>query len=137
MPHPDIERAKKLWVKTKESLQSAELLYNNEHYNNSVSRSYYTIYQAMASILLSDSGEIKELSKHGTVISKFLNKYSNRSKVFSSYSKIIDNAKTTREIADYRDILIDKKKAKKQLDNAKKFINFILKVFKNKEEVFK
>ncbi|MFH0924441.1 MAG: HEPN domain-containing protein [bacterium] len=107
--------------KAKEHLSSASDLFHSNHLIDSISRSYYAIFTAARAILA-----LKELdsSKHSGVIS-FFNQYIIKTGILDvELSKIIQEAKNYREKADYADyFVIEREVAKKQLENARVFID--------------
>lgn len=123
MKRHNVELAKYRIEKAKEHLRSAEDLLKLNHFNDSISRSYYAIFSAARAILA-----LRDLdsSKHSGVISLFNQKYIKTKILPVALSKIIQEAKTYREKADYSDfIVIAKEEIEYQIKNAAVFINEI------------
>lgn len=86
--------------KAKEMLLQANLLHANKMYDGSVNRSYYSIFNAIRSILALAK---LDSSKHSGVISYF-DKYFVKTEIFEKiYSKIIHTAFDSRQDNDYED----------------------------------
>lgn len=123
MKRHNFELAKYRIEKAKEHLRSAQDLLKLNHIDDSISRSYYAIFSAARAILA-----MRELdsSKHSGVISIFNQNYVKTKILPAVLSKIIQEAKTYREKADYSDFLvITKEEAEYQIKNAVVFINKI------------
>jgi uncharacterized protein (UPF0332 family) len=109
--------------KAKEDLSSAELLLNNNHFAQSLNRSYYANFHAIRSLLAYDKFDSKT---HSGIISYFNRNYVKDSRIDKKYSEIITNSQRIRTKSDYDDLYVaDKETAEKQLDSAKEFISFI------------
>ena len=106
--------------KAKEKLTTAEIDFNNERYDDSISRAYYAVFHAISALLLSKG---LHYSSHAQVIGNF-NKEFVKTKIFpKTFTKIIQRLFEERQIGDY-DIEsgITKKEAKQNLDDASKII---------------
>lgn len=109
--------------KAKEDLSSAELLLNNNHFAQSLNRSYYANFHTIRSLLAYDKFDSKT---HSGIISYFNRNYVKDSRIDKKYSEIITNSQRIRTKSDYDDLYVaDKETAEKQLDSAKEFISFI------------
>ncbi len=121
MEQHKIDLSKYRLEKAKEHLKSAEDLLKNGHLRDSISRAYYAIFTTARAILA-----LKELDskKHSGVIALF-NQHLVKTGILSvSASKIIQEAKSYREKADYEDFfIISQEEAKKQFENAISFID--------------
>ena len=108
-----MERAKKMLIKSKDSLQ-------HEHYKLSTNRSYYAMFSAAKAL-----PALKELDarKHAGVKLLF-NQHFVKNGIFpKELSKLLPKAKDIREDTDYGDFVeISKEEAEHQLKNAGKFI---------------
>ena len=115
---PDIIRL--MLRKADEKLTTAEIDFNNERYDDSISRTYYAVFHAISAVLLSKG---LHYSSHAQVIGNF-NKEFVKTKIFpKTFTKIIQRLFEERQIGDY-DIEsgITKKEAKINLDDASKII---------------
>jgi len=109
--------------KAKQDLLAANLLFDNNHYAQSLNRSYYAIFHAVRSLLAFDKFDSK---KHSGIISYFINNYVKSGMIDEKYSQMLTKAQRLRLDSDYDDLYVaDKETAKKQLDDAKEFISFI------------
>ena len=109
--------------KAKQDLLAAKLLFDNNHYAQSLNRSYYTIFHAVRSLLAFDKFDSK---KHSGIISYFINNYVKSGMIDEKYSQMLTKAQRLRLDSDYDDLYVaDKETAKKQLDDAKEFISLI------------
>ena len=67
-PVGDISVIKAILSKANEKLKTAQIDFDNERYNDSVSRSYYAIYHAISAVLLSKG---LHFSSHAQTIGAF------------------------------------------------------------------
>ncbi len=109
--------------KAKDVLRQAELLLNNNEYDGSINRSYYSIFNAIRSLLALIGVDSR---KHTGVIS-FFDRYFVKTSIFEKrFSKIAHNAFDSRQISDYQDFQIPTaEQAKQQFDDAVRFVNEI------------
>ncbi|MFH1564120.1 MAG: HEPN domain-containing protein [Nitrospirota bacterium] len=120
MEQHKIDLAKYRLEKSKEHLKSAEDLLKNGHLRDSISRAYYAIFTTARAIL-----GLRELDskKHSGVIALFNQHFVKTGILSVTASKIIQEAKSYREKADYEDFfIINQEEAKKQFENAISFI---------------
>ncbi len=110
--------------KSFENLEVAQLCFDNKKYNACVNRSYYSMFQITASLLLKEINNYDKMG-HGQVNAEFTQKYCNQQKIFPKFREYLTKARIRREIADYKDRLIKEKEAKKILTDAKEFVNTI------------
>ena len=105
--------------KAKKNLAVAQSLLKDDHYNVSINRSYYAVFDAMRAVNALDGFDS---SKHSGVISHF-NQYHVKTGDFSpDTSVIIRRAASLREKSDYEDFFeADKTDAKEVLDEATAF----------------
>lgn len=109
--------------KAHSKLQSAQLLFKEELFEDSLSRSYYAMFTAAKAILA-----LKKLDsrKHSGIISFFNQHFVKLNIVDKSLGRILMNAKDFREESDYGDyVSISKEDAEAQLSNAEFFISNI------------
>ena len=110
-------------IKAKEDLSAAELLLNNNHFAQSLNRSYYANFHAVRSLLAYDKFDSKT---HSGIISYFNKNYVKDGGIDKKYSEILTNSQRIRTKSDYDDLYVaDKETAEKQLIDAKEFIPFI------------
>ncbi len=109
--------------KAKEDLSAAELLLNNNHFAQSLNRSYYANFHAVRSLLAYDKFDSKT---HSGIISYFNKNYVKDGGIDKKYSEILMNSQRVRTKSDYDDLYVaDKETTEVQLANAKEFIAFI------------
>jgi len=109
--------------KSKNLLKQAEILLENNMYDGSVNRSYYSVFNAIRSVL----ALVKlDSAKHTGVLS-FFDKYFVNTNIFEKrFSKIAHSAFDVRQDNDYEDFYKPtKKEAESQLNDAKDFIKEI------------
>jgi len=110
-------------------LKSAIDLLNCSDYLDSVSRSYYAIFSAAQSLLLTKNLASR---KHSGVISLFIQNFVKAKIASVECGEIIKKARLFREKADYGDyISVSKEQAEQQVKNAEKFIEEIKQTLKN------
>lgn len=115
--------AKHRLERAKEHFQSAKELLANNHFLDSVSRSYYAVFSAARAVLATAD---MDSAKHSGVISLFDQHFVKTDKISSDASKIIHEAKDYREKADYADYPeITREIAESELVKAERFINEI------------
>ena len=106
--------------KSKEDLESAEILFKKNKHTQSLNRSYYTIFHAIRALLALDKFDSR---KHSGVVSYFIKNYIATSIIKKEYSKIILRAEKFRNRSDYMDFYkVSKIDAEKQLKDAKVFL---------------
>ncbi len=109
--------------KAKQDLLAAKLLFDNNHYAQSLNRSYYAIFHAVRSLLAFDKFDSK---KHSGIISYFINNYVKSGMIDEKYSQMLTKAQRLRLDSDYDDLYVaDKETTEKQLENAEEFVSFI------------
>lgn len=109
--------------KANDLLSQSKLLFENQKFDGSINRSYYAIFNAIRSLL----ALLKiDSSKHTGVLS-FFDRYFVKTDIFEKeYSLIAHSAFDTRQDNDYEDFYVPSgEEAKKQLNEAKKFIEEI------------
>ena len=107
----------------KEKLHSAQVLFDDGSYKDSIGRSYYAMFTAIRALLATEE---QDFSKHSGVISYFQKEYIKSGKFDKKYSKYISKAFQIRNNTDYSDFFIaSRQDAKEQLDRAKEFYNEI------------
>jgi len=106
--------------KAKGDLDSSELMLKNKQFNQSLNRSYYAIFHATRALLSFDKFDSK---KHSGIISYFNQNYVKTGLIDAKYGKILMSAEKIRIYSDYDDFYVaDKKLARAQLEDAKKFL---------------
>lgn len=121
MEKQSIDLAKYRLEKAKEHLKSAERLFHEKLFRDSVSRSYYAVFSSVRAMLALEKLDSK---KHSGVISLFNRHFVKTGILDAALSKIIKEAKSYREGVDYEDFLnITEEEAQKQLENAAHFLN--------------
>lgn len=125
--------------KARGKLKTAQIDFDNERYDDSVSRSYYAVFHTISAVLLSKG---LHFSSHGQTMGAF-NKEFIKSKVFSaSFTKIIETLFSGRQIGDY-DIgnYLGADVAKEDLEEAGKIIEacetYLAKIYKVSKDYWK
>jgi len=126
IPPSQTDLAKYRFNDAKEKLESANILLLQNHFKDSLSRSYYAMFSAARALLA-----LKELdsSKHSGVIALFNQHFVKTNIVDSSLGRILKKAQYSRERSDYGDYyVVTKEDAQNQIDNAEKLIAEIKRV---------
>jgi len=109
--------------KAMEDLQTAKLLFEKDHFAQSINRSYYAVFHSVRALLAFDKFDSR---KHSGIISFFDKEYIRNNKLSKQFSKILHSAEEIRINSDYDDFFIaTKEDAEKHLNNATTFINEI------------
>jgi uncharacterized protein (UPF0332 family) len=138
-PMGNIDVIKAMLSKAREKLKTARIDFDNERYDDSVSRSYYAVFHAISAVLLSKG---LHFSSHSQTIGAF-NKEFIKSKEFSaSFTKIIEKLFNGRQIGDYDiESCLDADIAKEDLEEAGKIIDacetYLAKVYKVSKNYWK
>ena len=107
--------------KSKDCIETAELVLEHDHYADCANRSYYAIFHAVRALLAIEGVDRK---KHSAVIAYFQEHYVKTGIFDKTYSKIIQQAFNIRQISDYQDFFVfSYDDVIEQLENAKKFYN--------------
>ena len=104
----------------REKLSAEKDLLENQHYKDSVSRSYYAIFTAARALLA-----VRQLdsSKHSGVIALFNQHFVKNGLICKDASKWLERAKLYREQADYGDFyIVSREEAEVQIQSATQFI---------------
>jgi uncharacterized protein (UPF0332 family) len=115
--------------KAENDLSSAKLLLENDHYTQSINRSYYAIFHSARSLLAYDKFDSK---KHSGIISFFNQNYIKTGRISGGFFKILSGAEEMRHDSDYDDFFKPTRdQAIEQYLNAEKFIHGIDEYIKN------
>lgn len=106
--------------RSKQHLKSARDLLRNDDFADSVSRSYYAIFQAARALLALEGTESR---KHSGVISLFNRHFVKTAKVDKRLGIILKDARRSREMADYTELAeFSREDAEGQIADAEAFI---------------
>ena len=124
---------KELLDKAVQSVKAAELLFNDDFFDFSTSRSYYAMFYCVEAVLLSQD---LSFSKHSAVISAFGKNFIKTGIFPGEFHQYILEAFDLRNVGDYGAMYsIDKEKAKELICNAKKMLKTFQSYFaKRKKE---
>lgn len=123
MPDNRRELIKYRLESARERLDSAEILFLNGNYKDSIGRSYYAMFTAVRALLARDG---VDYSKHAGVISYFQKEYIKTQKIDKKYSKYLSQAFQIRNNTDYSDFfIVSQSDAKEQYEKAKEFEKMI------------
>jgi uncharacterized protein (UPF0332 family) len=118
-------------AKAIESLKAAERCYNEGLNNSSVSRAYYSMYQA-AQAALEAAGFLRAESTHAGLQATFANELTRRRKLYSAFLvRDMNVVLDLRHTADYRDHDVSKRQAARALAKASEFVGQIEKGLSN------
>lgn len=98
-----VELAKYRFEQAQEKLKSAQLLLDENHLQDSLSRSYYAMFSAVRALLA-----LKELDsrKHSGIISLFNQHFIKTEIIDASYGRSLKKAQFARERSDYGDYIV-------------------------------
>jgi uncharacterized protein (UPF0332 family) len=106
--------------RARQHLKSARDLLVNQDFADSVSRSYYAIFQAARALLAVEGLESR---KHSGVVSLFNRHFVKTGKLDKQLGAVLKDARRYREIADYSDLAeFAREDAEAQLQDAEAFI---------------
>ncbi len=102
--------------RSREDLDAAHLLYENNSYRIANNRAYYSIFHALRSVLAFDN---YDSSKHSGIIAEFRRRYI-KSGIFPvEISRMIGSAFIIRNSSDYDDLfIVSKTDTEEQISNA-------------------
>ncbi len=129
MPDSRKELIKYRLESAKERLNSADILFINGNYKDSIGRSYYAMFTAVRALLAKDG---VDYSKHAGVISYFQKEYIKTLEFDKKYSKYLSQAFQIRNNTDYSDFfIVSQSDAKEQYERAKEFLSIIEQYLQN------
>jgi uncharacterized protein (UPF0332 family) len=109
--------------KAKNDLEAAKGAFSLKFFENSINRSYYSIFHAARALLALEGIDFK---KHSGVINHFIQFYIKTNLFDSRFSNIIKDAFAIRRECDYEDFfIITKEDVEKQLIVAEEFVTAI------------
>jgi len=112
--------------RARQHLKSARDLLVNEDFADSISRSYYAIFQAARALL---AAEQLESRKHSGVIALFNRHFVKTGKIDKQFGVVLKDARRSREMADYSDLAeFVREDAEDQLRDAEMFIQAVAKL---------
>ncbi len=112
-----------LLKKANERIESAELLYKHEKYNDAISRSYYAFFDTTSALLITKGLFAKT---HSGLITLFGLHFIKTDLIPAKFARLFRRVKTAREEADYEALKkFTKAETKQILDSAKEFVNFV------------
>jgi hypothetical protein len=117
--------------RARQHLKSARDLLANEDFADSISRSYYAIFQVARALLATAQ---RESRKHSGVIALFNPHFVKPGKVDKQLGVILKNARRYRELADYDDLAeFAQEDAEEQIRDAEKFLSEVEKFLRDEE----
>ena len=117
--------------KANESLRAAEHCYNEGLNNSSVSRAYYSMYQA-AQVALEAAGISRTEWTHAGLQATFANELTRRRKLYSAFlARDMNVVQDLRLTADYRDHDVSRRQVTRALAKASEFVGQIEKGLSN------
>lgn len=109
--------------KAREKLLIAEMLFNEEYYDDSISRAYYSAFHITQALLLTEGLSI---DSHQGIITLFGLHFVKTGKIDKKYAKYLSNLRDDREIGDYEVFsTIDEETARRAVTEAKEFFEYI------------
>jgi uncharacterized protein (UPF0332 family) len=117
--------------KADESLKPAERCFHEGLYNSSVSRAYYSMYQA-AQTALEAAGLLRTEWTHAGLQATFANELTRRRELYSAFlARDINVVQDLRHTADYRESNVSRRQATRALAKASEFVSRIGKGLSN------
>jgi uncharacterized protein (UPF0332 family) len=117
--------------RARQHLKSARDLLTNEDFADSISRSYYAIFQVARALLATAQLESR---KHSGVIALFNQHFVKPGKVDKQLGVILKNARRYRELADYDDLAeFAQEDAEEQIRDAEKFLSEVEQFLRDEE----
>lgn len=121
MKAADIDIIKRMLVKARKKLATARTNFNNDQYDDAISRAYYGVFHAISSVLLSKG---LHFSSHGQTIGEFNREFIKTKEFPSTFSDILKKLFRERQIGDYDiESYLDSDIAKEDLEEAENIIN--------------
>lgn len=109
--------------RSRQHLKSARDLLRNDDYADSISRSYYAIFQS-ARALLAING--LDSHKHSGVVSLFNRHFIKAGKLDKHWAVVLKDARRSREMADYTEIAeFSRQDAEEQIADAEAFVRAV------------
>ncbi len=111
--------------KAEESLNTANFCFEKQCYNSCVNRAYYAMFQVAAAVLFKAGIRPKSKIGHDWVQAEFSKAFIQRNKKFPHLKGFLNMVQEARDIADYSNEDINKKKAGRSFDKALVFVRDI------------
>lgn len=138
-PCGDIDVIKMTLSKAREKLKTAKIDFDNERYEDSVSRAYYAVFHSISAVLLSKG---LHFSSHGQTIGTFTREFIKTKEFPALFAKVIEKLFNERQTSDYDvESYIDKDVAQEDLKHAENILNaceeYLAKVYNVSKEYWK
>jgi uncharacterized protein (UPF0332 family) len=118
--------------RARQHLKAARDLLVNEDFADSISRSYYAIFQAARALLATEQLDSR---KHSGVIALFNRYFVKTAKVDKQLGVVLKDARRSREMADYSDVAeFAREDAEGQLQDAEMFVEAVTNLVEEKGE---
>lgn len=139
MKAANIDVIKKMLVKARKKLTTARTNFDNDQYDDAVSRTYYGVFHAISAVLLSKG---LHFSSHGQTIGEFNREFIKNKKFPTSFSETLKKLFRERQIGDYDvESYLDAAIAKEDIEEADKIIDacetYLAKVYKVSKDYWK
>ena len=109
--------------RSQQHLKSARDLLRNDDYADSISRSYYAIFQAARALLAIGGFDSR---KHSGVVSLFNRHFIKAGKLDKHWAVVLKDARRSREMADYTEIAeFSRQDAEEQIADAEAFVRAV------------
>lgn len=106
--------------KSYEKLSSARDLLKQGHYEDAVSRAYYSVFHAASAVLLTEGARVET---HKGLVTLFGLLMVKTGKIEKEYGRYLSNLKDDRETSDYELFaVVDEETAKKSIQEAEQFV---------------
>jgi hypothetical protein len=109
--------------RARQHLKSAQDLLASDDWADSISRSYYAVFQAARALLATEDLESR---KHSGVVALFNRHFVKTGRVAKHFGAVLKDARRHRELADYSDVAeFTREEAESQLKDAEEFVRQI------------
>lgn len=109
-------------TKAKRNMQAAQLLFDNQMFDESANRAYYAAFQAALAALAAIGIQTARMS-HEAAQANFNTELIHRRKIYPSHFKsYLLDLQATRQEADYELKFVSKRAASRQIKKAKEFV---------------
>jgi len=120
----------KRFEKAEERLKTARHLYEQEYYEDSISRSYYAIFFATKGLLVTKDIDPR---RHSGVKNQFAQHFVKTGEIEPEFKDILKQAKEIREMGDYDEFYIaSPEEARWQLESAERFLQRVKEILQAK-----
>ncbi|HHT9125034.1 MAG TPA: HEPN domain-containing protein [Candidatus Brocadiia bacterium] len=135
----EIDVIKMTLLKAREKLKTAQIDFDNQRYDDSVSRAYYAVFHSISAVLLSKG---LHFSSHGQTVGAFTREFIKTKEFPALFAKVIEKLFNERQTSDYDvETQIDADVAQEDLEHAENILSaceeYLAKIYKVKNTYWK